>query len=230
MSKIFFDTIKQGNLDEVQRLFFLNPSLIYEQEDGLSPVMIAMYSQKPQIANFLSDKTGSLNIFEAATTGKTNQIIRHLARNPLLVNSYSCDGYQPLGLASFFGHYETAEYLVKAGAQINTAAHNSLGVTPIQSAAAAGHVKIVILLLNNNANPNVRENNGFTPLHAAAQNGNTQMIHSLLFNGADLTIRSHSGKLPIDLAVEAGNDEAATLLKEGITRRFRENRIPIEIR
>jgi ankyrin repeat protein len=229
MSKEFFDLIKQGNLDEVQRLLSLNSSLIYERDDGLSPVMVAAYSREQKVIEFLSDKTGSLNIFEASVTGKTNQIVRHLARDPLLVNAYACDGFQPLGLTCLWGHYETAEYLIKAGAQINTPSHNSLSVAPIQSAAAAGHVKIVMLLLNNNANPNVRDNNGGTPLHSAAQNGNAQMIRSLLFNGADLTIRSHTGKMPIDLAIEAENVEATALLKEGITRRFRENRVHVEI-
>ncbi|MBK8821081.1 MAG: ankyrin repeat domain-containing protein [Anaerolineales bacterium] len=229
MSIEFFDAIKQGNLDEVQRLLSLNSSLIHEREEGLSPVMVAAYNHKPKVTDFLSDKAGSLNIFEAAATGKTNQIVRHLARDPMLVNAYACDGFQPLGLACFFGHYNTAEYLIKAGAQINTPSHNSFGVAPIQSAASAGHVKIVMLLLNNNANPNVRENNGLTPLHAAAQNGNAQMIRSLLFNGADLTIRSHSGKMPIDMALDVGNAEAAALLKEGITRRFRENRVQLDI-
>ncbi len=153
--------------------------------------------------------------------GKTNQIARHLARDPLLVNSYSCDGYQPLGLACYFGHIKTAEYLIKAGAVVNSPSRNSLGAPPILSAAAAGHVKIVMLLIKHNANPNARENNGFTPLHAAAQNGDTEMVRSLLFNGADMTICAHQGELPIDLAIEGGHTDAAALFKEGITRRFK---------
>lgn len=229
MSKDFFDTIKQGNLDEVQRLLSLTPCLIHEKENGLSPIMIAAYCQGPAIAEFLSDKAGILNIFEGAATGKTKQIARDLARDPLLVNSYSCDGYQPLGLACLFGHYETAEYLIKAGAQINTPADNSLGTAPIQSAVAGGNLKIVMLLLNNNANPNVRENSGLTPLHIAAQIGNSQMIRHLLFNGADLTVRNYDKKTPLDVALEAGNREAAALLKEGITRRFRTSRSPVNI-
>jgi hypothetical protein len=51
------------------------------------------------------------------------------------------------------------------------------------------------------------------------------LIRSLLYNGADLAIRSHDGKLPLDLALEAGNAEAADLLKEGITRRFKAFRL-----
>ena len=221
MSKEFFDAIKQGDLDEVKHLLSLNSGLIYERDNGLSPVLVAAYCLQPEIMDFLIDKAGSLNIFEAAATGKTNQIARHLARDPLLVNSYSCDGYQPLGLACYFGHIKTAEYLIKAGAVVNSPSRNSLGATPILSASAAGHVKIVMLLIKHNANPNARESNGFTPLHAAAQNGDTEIIRTLLFNGADMSICSRQGELPIDLAIEEGHTEAAALLREGITRRFK---------
>lgn len=221
MNKEFFDVIKRGYLEVVQRLLSSNPDLIYEKENGLSPVMVALYHREPKIVNYLAEKTGSLNIFEAAAIGRTTQVVRHLARDPMLVNAYTDDGFQPLGLACFFGHTETAEYLIKAGASVNSPSRNQLKATPIQSAAAAGHIEIVLLLLKNRADPNVREQNGYTPLHAAAQNGDVAMIRSLLFNGADLTIRSREGKLPIDMAVESGHLDAAKLLKEGITRRFR---------
>jgi ankyrin repeat protein len=127
MSKEFFDAIKQGDLDEVRSLLSLNFGLIYEKDNGLSPIMVAVYSKKPHVTEFLINKTGSLNIFEAAVTGKINQLVRHLARDPLLVNAYSCDGYQPLGLACYFGHYKSAEYLIKAGAVVNSPSRNSLG-------------------------------------------------------------------------------------------------------
>ncbi len=224
MSKQFFDAIKQGNQDEVQRLLIANSSLVYEKENGLSPVIVASYHQEPAIACFLADKSGGLTIFEASAMGKTNQAARHLARDPMLVKAYSEDGYQPLCLASFFGHYDTAEYLINAGAPINSSSRNTLHAAPIQSAAAAGHVKIVMLLLNNSADPNVREQGGCTPLHAAAQNGNMQMIRTLLFNGADLNIASKDGKTPLDMAMEAGHTDAVALLKEGITRRFKSMR------
>jgi ankyrin repeat protein len=221
MSNEFFDAIKHGDLNEVKRLLFLNPGLIHEKENGLSPVITAAYHQKPEVADFLADKAGSLTIFEASATGKTGQIVRQLARDPNLVNAYAEDGFQPLGLACFFGHYETVEYLIKAGASVNSSSNNLLQAAPIQSAAAARHVKIVTLLLNNNADPNVREQGGNTPLHAATQNGDLQMIRSLLFNGADLTIVNKDGKSPADLAQEAGHADAVSLLKEGITRRFK---------
>jgi ankyrin repeat protein len=223
MSKEFFDAIKEGKKDEVERLLDLDPGLIHLKENGLSPIMVATYHQEPEIASFLADKTVAINIFEAAATGKINNIIRLLARDPSLVNAYTDDGFQPLGLACFFGHLDSAEYLVKAGASVNAQSRNGLKAAPIQSAAAGGHRKIVKMLLDHNADPNIREQGGYTPLHAAAQNNDEEMIRILLYGGADLTIKSNDGKTPLDIALDAGHEKASLILGEGITKRFKKS-------
>ena len=221
MSTSFFEAIKQGNRQGVERQLNADPGLIHAREDGLSPIMVAAYHGQAALASFLADKTVALTIFEAAAAGKINNILRLLARDPQLVNAYAEDGFQPLGLAAYFGHLESAEYLVKAGAPVNSASRNGLKATPLQSATSAGHVKIVEMLLKNRADPNAQEQGGYTPLHAAAQNGDLAMIRALLYGGADLTLRSEDGKTPLDLALKAGHGEAAKLLQEGITKRFK---------
>ncbi|MGZ9166900.1 MAG: ankyrin repeat domain-containing protein, partial [Anaerolineales bacterium] len=209
---------------EVERQLDADPGLIHVRQDNLSPILIAAYYGHPEIASFLADKTVALTIFEAAATGKINHILRLLARDPQLVNAYAEDGFQALGLACYFGHFDVAEYLVKAGAPVNSHSRNDLKAVPIQSAAAAGHGKIVEFLLKHKADPNIREQGGYTPLHAAAQNGDRNMIRTLLYGGADLTIQSDDGKMPLDLALEAGHTEAAKLLQEGITKQFKPKR------
>ncbi len=221
MSTNFFDAIKQGNRYEVERQLIFDASLIHSKEGGLSPITVAAYHGQQEIANFLASKSVALTIFEAAAIGKIANVVRLLARDPQLVSTYSEDGFQPLGLACYFGHFEVAEYLVKAGAPINSTSHNQLKAAPLQSAAAAGHEKIVKMLLQNGADPNVREQGGYTPLHAAAQNGNEEMIRTLLYGGADMGLKSNDGKLPLDLAQEAGHEAAVRLLTEGITKRFK---------
>jgi ankyrin repeat protein len=221
MTSDFLEAIKQGDRDEVERLLNADAALIHVRENGLSPIMIAAYHGHPEIASFLADKTVALTIFEAAATGKINNILRLLARDPQLVNAYAEDGFQALGLASYFGHFDVVEYLIKAGAPVNFPSRNDLKAAPIQSAASAGHAKIVGLLLKHKADPNIRELGGYTPLHAAAQNGDREMIRTLLYGGADLTLQSDDGRLPLDLALEAGHAEAAKLLQEGITKQFR---------
>ena len=221
MSREFFDAIKRGDKEEVERRLDLDPGLIHLKENGLSPIMVAAYHHEQEIASFLADKTVAISIFEAAASGKINNIIRLLARDPQLVSAYTEDGFQPLGLACFFGHLDSAEYLVKAGAQVNAQSRNGLKAAPIQSAAAGGHHKIVKMLLDHNADPNIREQGGYTPLHAAAQNGDEDMIRVLIYGGADLTIKSNDGKTPLDLATESGHERASLVLSEGITKRFK---------
>jgi ankyrin repeat protein len=221
MSEAFFTAIRAGNREEVERLLLLDGSLVHAKNHGLSPILVAAYCLEAQLAEFLADKTVALNIFEAAATGRITHLIRLLARNPDLVNSFADDGFQPLGLACFFGHADAAEYLVKAGAQVNTSSNNELMVTPLQSAVAGGHIPIVRMLLKNGAQPNVRERGGYTPLHAAAQNGDAVAIQLLILHGADLHLKAVNGKLPVDLAEEKGHSRAVEILKREITKRFR---------
>ena len=217
----FLEAIKKGDVRKVERMLEGDPSLVKETgQDGLSPVLVAAYHRKPDVADVIASYKGLLDIFEAAALGKTVHIIRILSREHGLVNAFSVDGFQPLGLASFFGHYETADYLIGAGASINTPSSNPLKVTPLHSAAAGGHLKIVELLLKCGADPNLRQNGGFTPLHAAAQNGQVDMVRMLLFHGADRKVRSDDGKNAIDMANESGHTDVVGLLKSESTRRF----------
>jgi ankyrin repeat protein len=224
MSAEFFNAIKAGDLQKVESLLIANPALIHERDNGVSPILVATYNNEPAIAEMLAEKTVTLNVFEAAATGKTGTVVKILAREPELISEYSEDGFQPLGLACFFGRYDTVEFLVKAGAPLNAYSTNALHAAPLQSAVAAQHLDVAKLLLSNGADPNCREANGYTPLHAAAQNGDMDMIRALLFGGADLEARADDGRLPVDLALDAEHEEAARLLMEGITRRNRTRR------
>ena len=72
MATDFFDAIRQGNREQVERLLSLDPGLLRSKEDGLSPIMVAAYHRHPELASYLADKTITLTIFEAAATGKIN--------------------------------------------------------------------------------------------------------------------------------------------------------------
>jgi hypothetical protein len=71
MSRPFFDAIKQGNWEEVERQLDADPGLIHVRENGLSPIMVAAYYHHREIASYLADKTVALTIFEASATGRS---------------------------------------------------------------------------------------------------------------------------------------------------------------
>lgn len=226
MSARFFKAIQEGDREQVENMLRENPDLILARdENNLSPVMVAMYYHKFEIANLLLDRMVKLTVFEAAATGKLVHLISNLGHKPELVNAYSADGFQPLGLAAYFGKTEAVRYLLKAGAEVNSPSRNPLGVTPLQSAVAGGHLEITRVLLEAGASPNVRERDGYTPLHTAAYNGNDEIVRSLIFGGANVEAVSEKNETPLDLALKSGHDEVVNLLKAGITRRFRGSRL-----
>lgn len=227
MSARFFKAIQDGDKDKVEKMLRKTPDLILSKsKKNLSPLMTAMYFHEFETAELLLDRMVKLTVYEAAATGKLTHLISNLGHKPELVNAYSEDGYQPLGLAAYFGHEKIVEYLIKAGAQVNLPSKNSLGVTPLQSAVAGGHLEITRMLLTAGASPNVRERGGYTPLHTAAHNGNVEIVRSLLFGGADSEARSDKKETPLDMARKSGHDEVVALLNAGITRRFRGSRLP----
>jgi len=226
MSAKFFKAIQEGERDKVERMLRKTPDLILSRsKKNLSPLLTAMYYHEYEIAELLLDRMVKLTVYEAAATGKMAHLISNLGHKPELVNAYSEDGYQPIGLAAYFGHEKVVEYLIKAGAEVNSPSKNALGVTPLQSAVAGGNLEITRLLLTAGASPNVREGGGYTPLHTAAHNGDVEIVHSLIFGGADLEAKSDKKETPLDMAHKAGHDELANLLNAGITRRFRGSRL-----
>ena len=227
MSAKFFKAIQEGDREKVERMLRKTPNLILaKSKKKLSPLMTAMYCHEFEIAELLLDRMVKLTVFEAAATGKMVHLISNLGHKPELANAYSEDGFQPLGLAAYFGHEKIVEYLIKAGAEVNSPSKNSLKVTPLQSAVAGSHLEIVRQLLAAGASPNVRERGGYTPLHTAAHNGDVEVVRSLIFGGADVEAKSDKKETPLDMALKSGHDEVANLLKAGITRRFRGSRLP----
>ena len=218
----FFSAIQHGDHEEVQRLLDIQRDLIFAQdENGKSPILAAAYANKREIANFLAEKTVLLNIFEAATIGKLTHIIRLLAKDPSEVNAHANDGSQPLELAAYFGHIDVADYLLKAGASVNSSQKNEEKLTPLHIATLNGHLETAGFLIANGAEVNIHQIDGLTPLHIAAKKGYFSMVRLLLYNGADQSLESADGKTPLDYARENGHTDTLDLLEQGITKRFR---------
>jgi ankyrin repeat protein len=129
-----------------------------------------------------------LDVFEAAAVGRTDRLRELLDADPELANAWAQDGFQPLGLASFFGHVGAARLLVERGADVNSAARNDLKVAPLHSAVAEKDAdtryELAALLLEHGADPNALQQDEFTPLMAADQQGDARLRELLVEHGA----------------------------------------------
>ena len=132
-----------------------------------------------------------LDVFEASALGRTERVRELVDADPPLVNAYGDDGFHPLGLASFFGHVETATLLYERGADANQVARNEHIQTAAIHAAAAAEGKdeatrfeLVKLALDHGADPDLRQGGGFRAIDAARQNGDERVEQLLLERGA----------------------------------------------
>jgi len=206
--------IATADLTGLEQLLAQNPKLATAlTSQRVSPLMLSCYYKKPNVTELLLKYTGELTVFEAAAAGKLDLIANLVYDSPNSLDDYADDGFTPLGLACYFGHYDVARYLVLKGADVNRPSNNGFQVYPLHSACAGNYTQIARMLVENGALVNVKQQAGATPLHSAAQNGNLELLILLLENGAEINTRMEGGKLPADLAREKGFDEIAEILE-----------------
>ncbi|GAA3977274.1 hypothetical protein GCM10022246_31970 [Pedobacter ginsengiterrae] len=209
------EQIEAGNLNAVKEILVQHPQLANSlTTHKISPLLLACYYKKQEIANLIAEFVDDLTLFEACAVGKFDAATLLIFQKPDSINQFSEDGFTPLGLACYFGHEELARFLVLKGADVNLASKNGFNVFPIHSAVAANNINITKMLLDAGAYPNVCQKAGLAPLHTAAQLGNIELIILLLEHGAEVSLRMEGGKLPADLAAEKGFHEIAEILRE----------------
>jgi uncharacterized protein len=154
----------------------------------MSELLQAIYRGDQARADELLAADPELDVFEAAAVGRTERLRELIDEDPALANAWAEDGFQPLGLASFFGHVDAARLLVERGADVNSASRNDFKVMPLHSAAATGdpevRYELAELLLQHGADANARQQDDFTPLKAANQHGDERLRALLIEHGA----------------------------------------------
>ena len=193
--------VKDGDAPLVRDLVRKDPRLASARDEkGVSVVMQAVYFRRNEVLSILLATNPPLDLFEAAALGKRERMAMLVAEDPAEVAACSPDGFTPLHLSCFFGHFHCAQLLIRRAADVNAVADNPMAVAPIHSAAAGRHLDIVKLLLDNGACVNARQHGGWTALHAAAMNGDQAMLDALLEAGADAGLKSDDGRTAADMA------------------------------
>lgn len=205
--------VQAGDAAKIRGLLQDDPSLAAAKDaNGVSALMFAFYYRRSEIADLLLAAKPDLDIFEATAAGKDDTVSEILKKDPEAGKRWSPDGFTALHFAAFFNSLEIAKILLSHKAENSAVAKNPMKVTPLHSAAAAHNARVVRMLLENGASPNVRQEGGWTPLHEAAQIGDMEMVKSLLEHGADPQAKSNDGKTPAEMAQAKGHAEIVKLL------------------
>ncbi|MBI3472107.1 MAG: ankyrin repeat domain-containing protein, partial [Candidatus Solibacter usitatus] len=137
-----------------------------------------------------------------AAKRKDRSAVRALLGRRVEVNAPQADGTTALHWAAHQEDLETAELLVRAGANVKAA--NRYGVTPL-SLACTGKVEAVKSLLSHKADAHAKEGRrGQTALMWAAAEGHVEVVEALIQAGADFRARLDSGFTPLLFAVREG--------------------------
>lgn len=173
-------------------------------EAGISAILHCLYEWNLPMLEILLATRPDLDIFEAAALGNSERLSELLECMPELARAWSPDGVTALHLACFYGQEQAVECLLDAGADASARACNEQGSTPLQEAASAGHLNIVLLLLARGAEVNMTNYQGWTALHLAACHGHQDVVEALLLSGPPSYL-TQAGQTPRDLALANGH-------------------------
>jgi len=207
------DAIRQGDAAKITELLDRDPSLAGIAENNVTPILLAIYHGKGDIARLLAGRGAPVSLPEAVALGDRDRVEQLLADEPSLIHARSADGFPVTGLAIFFGHGPLARWLIEQGADVNAAAENPQKVAPVHAAAAVCDRETMQLLLARGADPNARQQGDFTPLHGAASRGDVEMAKLLLAHGADASAVTADGATVAGVARKYGHPAFAEWLE-----------------
>ena len=164
--------VQSGDAERLKTLLSENRSWAGVRDaSGVSALMHALYRQRQDMVDLLRRASLDLDVFEASSLGRVDQVKELLQNDPRLAFARSGDGFTALHFAAFFGHENVARILLEHHADAGAVAENPMKVMPLHSAAAGRNLAIVRALLEHGAPVNARQQQGWTTLHEAAQQG-----------------------------------------------------------
>lgn len=214
MSQHFFDLIRQGKTTEIAEAVEAQPSVAKSRDaQGISALMLAVYTQQPVIRDFLLAHLSDLDIFEAASVGDCARLHQLIAEDAMSARAVSPDGWTPLHLAAAFAGPEPVTLLLEHGAHVHQFSHNPMRNQPLHACVALNSsLDVARILLEGGADVNATQHGGYTPLLQAAAAGKKNLVLLLLESGARPDCVCDRGRSATDYARERGHMEVAELL------------------
>ncbi|CAG2241973.1 unnamed protein product [Mytilus edulis] len=144
---------------------------------------------------------------------ENTNVVGELLRSKANVNYCDKDKCSSLLVACKTGNVELASLLLRYSADINLADTDM--ITPLHAACMNNNnTKLVLTLIESNANVNAADKTGQTPLFKSIFNEYTAIVDILLRYGAFIDIYDKSGLSPVAVANRKGNKTVIRALKQ----------------
>jgi ankyrin repeat protein len=184
-----------------------------QDEDGATPLHLASYRGRVEIARVLLDRGAAANLI--GSQGRTPlhcvaqgrylysqddgiRVAQLLLERGADANAPDGDKRTPLHLASYHGKVEIARVLLDGGASINS--KGDQGQAPLHVVANGysrdDDVLVAQLLLECGADVNAPDDANRTPLHLASNSGRIKMVQVLLNAGANASAKDAQDQTP----------------------------------
>ncbi len=211
---------RRGDTSAVKRFLQSDPALAKARDSlGNTPVVVASNAGHEELVQMLLAHGARIDFHQAAAIGATARVRELLDQDPLLLDSFSTEGFTATALAAHFGHAETLHFLLDSGADPNLVSQHPLGVTSLHAALFGRKPETAAILISRGADVALRRRGqgwpraGWSALHYAAAFGYTALIERLLEAGADPVSKDDAGRTPIEVAIENGHHKIAERLR-----------------
>lgn len=190
------DVICEG-ADMERTILYTKTALTHSLELGQEDVAILLLEEGANPSQGVKHFPFSQPIHLAARKNLT-KCLRKLLDVGIDVNTKDGDQSTSLVVASYAGHTETAEILIKNGAKID--ATDSCRRTALHRAIENGKFDIAKLLIQNGADLNATDLNLWTPLHLSVIFDEMEIFSVLIEAGCMLDMEDINGQSPLSLA------------------------------
>ena len=196
------------------------PDITDKEND--TPLMRAMYYNRPEIAKLLIEYGANVNtsynddfVLTWATFNNYTDIVRLLIEKGANIECYNPVGCTPLIIASN-GNYEICEFLIQNGADVNARRSKTSNKdwTSLMYASYDSKLDIMKLLLENGALIDIRTPSLHSAYLIAAQYGTPDAVELLINNGAELNCTDSDGDSALICAAKYEQTDNIKLLIE----------------